>query len=356
MKRLFILFALISPCALGAWSQPSGQITTLQAAAALTNAQASRQTPVDFEATVTYYRAYEHNLFVQDGDAAIYVRPTILYQLFPGDRIRVRGTMRDSFRPYVDGAEIAILGHSALPIALHPSFVQMIGAEADCRLVTVRGVIQSADLVPNTQASISTTELNILVEGGHAQVSIDSDDPARLKELLDAQVEITGVQSGIFDNKMQQTGILIHVSSLQQVKILKDSKVDPWSIAITPMDRILAGYKIDDTSNRQRVHGTITYYQPGVALVLQDGAKSIWITSDSWTPLHMGYSAEAIGFPDVENGFLTLTHGEVHETATLAPVTPMLFTWSQLSQGGNDGHSAKRDVQRKKMKVTARSP
>jgi diguanylate cyclase (GGDEF)-like protein len=339
MKRLFILFALISPCALNAWGQPSGQITSIQAADSLTNAQASTHMPVDFEATVTNYRAYERNLFVQDGDAGIYVHLTDMYQLFPGDRVRVSGIMRDSFRPYVEDASVTIVGHAALPKALHPTYVQMIHAETDCSLVTVRGMIQSADLVPNSQAPILNTELNILVDGGHAKVTIDSTDPARLKGLLDAQVEITGVQSGIFDNKMQQTGILLHVSSLDQVKILKVANVDPWSIAITSMDQILIGYHIQDNSARERVHGTITYYQPGVALVLQNGAKSIWITSDSWTPLHMGYMANAIGFPAVENGFLTLTHGEVHETAALAPVTPSLFTWGELSHGGNDGHS-----------------
>lgn len=309
------------------------------AADTLTNAQASRQMPVDFEATVTYYRSYEHNLFVQDGDAGIYVHLTGMYQLFPGDRVRVSGTMHDSFRPYVEDANVAVVGHDALPKALHPTYVQMIHAETDCSLVTVRGMIQSADLVPNLQAPILNTELNILVEGGHARVTIDSTDPSRLKGLLDAQVEITGVQSGIFDNKMQQTGILLHVSSLDQVKILTAAKVDPWSIAITPMDQILIGYHIQDNSDRERVRGTITYYQPGVALVLQNGAKSIWITSDTSAPLRLGYLADAIGFPSVENGFLTLTHGEVHETATLAPIIPSLFTWTELAHGGNDGHS-----------------
>jgi diguanylate cyclase (GGDEF)-like protein len=123
------------------------------------------------------------------------------------------------------------------------------------------------------------------------------------------------------------------------VKILKPAGVDPWSIAVTPMDRVLAGYRDRDQSDRQRVHGTITYYQPGTALVLQDGSKSIWIKTDSWSPLRVGNVANAIGFPAVENGFLTLTHGEVHETSTQAPVTPSLFTWRQLAQGGNDGHS-----------------
>ncbi|MEI9968257.1 MAG: hypothetical protein WDM87_06390 [Terracidiphilus sp.] len=339
MKRMVHIFAVLLVCALGAWAQPSGQITTLQAAAGITNAQASMHPPVDFEATVTYYRAYEHNLFVQDGSTGIYVHLIGMYNLVAGDRVRVRGTMHDSFRPYVEDANVVIMGRVALPKAQHPTFAQMIHAETDCRLVTLRGVIRSADLVLNSQAPILNTELNILLQGGQAVVTIDSSDPARLHGLLDAYVEITGVQSGIFDNKMQQTGILLHVLSLDQVKILKAAKVDPWSIAITPMDEILIGYQVEDNSDRERVHGTVTYDQPGVALVLQDGAKSIWITSDSATPLHLGYIADAIGFPAVENGFLNLTHGEVHESATLSPVIPTLFTWSQLAHGGNDGHS-----------------
>jgi hypothetical protein len=181
--------------------------------------------------------------------------------------------------------------------------------------------------------------LSVLLDGGHADVTVDSDDPARLRDLLDAEVELTGVQSGVFDNKMQQTGILFHVQSLNQVRILKRAAVDPWSIQVTPMDRVLSGYLVHDESGRERVHGTITYYQPGVALVLEDGSKSIWITTDSWSPLHVGYVADAIGFPTVENGFLALTRGEVHETATQAPVSPALFTWRQLALGGNVGHS-----------------
>ena len=44
-------------------------LTSLRAIHALSNAQASHQLPVSFEATVTYYRDYERTLFVQDGDS-----------------------------------------------------------------------------------------------------------------------------------------------------------------------------------------------------------------------------------------------------------------------------------------------
>jgi len=339
MKTLFRILALSIASASLAGAAESPSLTTLQAVTALTNAQASRHRSVSFDATVTYYRAYEKNLFVQDGDSAIWVHPEIIRSLAIGDRIRIRGTLHESFRPYVDDAEIELLGHSQLPKPLRPTFGQMLRAETDCKLVTVRAVIESADLVPNLLAPISNTQMSILVDGGHANVNLDSSDPTLLKDLLDAEVELTGVQSAIFDNKMQQTGILFHLQSLDQVKVLKRAVVDPWSIAITPMDRVLSGYRVRDQSERQRVHGVITYYQPGAALVLQDGPKSIWVDTDSWSALQVGTVADAIGFPAVDNGFLTLNRGEVHETYTRAPVTPSLFTWRQLALGGNDGHS-----------------
>jgi len=339
MKRVVPCFAMLLLCALGARSQPSRPITTVQDAASLTNAQASKHQPVTFEATVTYYRSYERNLFVQQGAAAIYVHPSLLYRLVPGDRVRVRGTMHESFRPYVDNAEISPLGHGPLPKPIRPSFEQMIRGETDGKLVLVRAVIQSANLVPNTLASFSNTKLSALVEGGPVEATVDSDDQSRIEDLLDAEVEMTGVQSGVFDNKMQQTGIQFHIQSLNDVRILKRADVDPWSIAVVPMDKVIDGYQVRDSSDRERVHGTITYYQPGVALVLEDGSKSVWIRTETWTPLHVGYVADAIGFPAVENGFLTLTRGEVHETSTQAPVSPSLFTWRQLALGGNAGQS-----------------
>jgi diguanylate cyclase (GGDEF)-like protein len=138
---------------------------------------------------------------------------------------------------------------------------------------------------------------------------------------------------------MQLTGVLLHVQSLNGVKILKRAGSDPWSLPVTPMDRIITGYRLNDFSERMRVRGTITYYQPGTALVLQDGSRSLWINTDSWNPLHVGDVADVIGFPSVENGFLRLSRGEVRDTLVQAQVTPSLFTWRDLALGGNDGHS-----------------
>jgi diguanylate cyclase (GGDEF)-like protein len=318
----------------------SDPINSLGAVARLTNVQASNRPAADFVATVTYFRGYEKTLFVEDGSAAIYVSATTDLQLQPGDRVRIRGSVRQSFRPYVDSKDITLLGHGAMPQPAKASFEEMIQAQKDCQLVSLKATIRSADIAPSVLSAVPTTLLQILVNGGPVDATVDSADASALAGLLDADVEITGVASGEFDNKMQQTGVLLHVESLAQVKILKHASVDPWLLPITPMDRMITGYNPHDLSRRIRVHGIITYYQPGSMLVLQDGLKSAWVSTASYQPLEVGDEADAIGFPDVQNGFLKLTQSEVEDHAVHAPVTPSLLTARDLASGGNDadGH------------------
>jgi diguanylate cyclase (GGDEF)-like protein len=339
MKRLLLTFVILFVCASLGWAAAPAPLTTLRAVTALSNAEASQHPTVSFQATVTYFRLYQNELFIQDGDAAIFVLITTDLKLAPGDRILVRGTMHESFRPYVESNDITLLSHGALPKPAQVNFDQMIRAETDCKLVTARAVIRSANIGPSSISLIPAMYLQMLVDGSQVDANVNSNDENALKDLLDAEVEVTGVVSGHFDNKMQQTGVLFHVQSLAGVKILKRANVDPWSIAVTPMDRMITGYRVRDLTKRMRVQGTITYYQPGSGVVLQDGARSLWITTQSYSPLRIGDRASAIGFPDVQNGFLTLTRSEVRDISVQAPVTPSLFTWQQLASGGNIGRS-----------------
>ena len=334
-----VAFVLATVPALWAASPAPAPEITLHAATMISNTDAAKHLPVAFEATVTYYRSYDKDLFVQDGNDAIYVHATTNLKLTPGDLVQVHGTTHESFRPYVNSRDITLLGHGALPKPIQPNFEQMVRAEADCKLVTVHALVRSADLVPDTRSPIPAGYLRMIVDGGPIDANVDTQDESALKGLLDAEVEITGAVSGHFDNKMQMTGVLLHVQSLAGIKILKRAASDPWSLPVTPMDRIVTGYRLNDFSQRMRVRGTITFYQPGAALVIQDGSRSLWVNTESWNPLHVGDVADVIGFPTVDDGFLKLNRGEVRDTLVQAPVTPSLFTWRDLALGGNDGHS-----------------
>ncbi|HEY6447583.1 MAG TPA: GGDEF domain-containing protein [Acidobacteriaceae bacterium] len=335
------------------WAPHAAANSTVETILRLSAAEASEKLPVTFEAVVTYFRPYDHILFVADGTAAMYVNAPADAKLAPGDRVRVSGTTHESFRNYVAASGVAVIGHGALPPAAEASYDAMIHGEVDCRRVRARALVRSAEIVPTSVLLVPATALRLLIDGHQVEAEVGGSDGPELEKLLDAEVEITGVVSGHFDNKMQQTGVLFHVQSLDDVRILQRAKVDPWSVPVTPMDRVINGYSMIDRTKRTRVHGVITYSLPGSGAVLQDGSRSLWVTTDSFQPLRVGDLADATGFPDVKDGFLSLTRSEVRDSAIPAPVTAPLYRWRALAEGGNSSHGHLYDLVSIEGKVVA---
>jgi diguanylate cyclase (GGDEF)-like protein len=330
MKRLIPAFAIVLGWALAAAAATPAILTSLRTIHSLPDDEARKSLPVAFEATVTYFRGYSHFLTVQDGDIAIFVRANTNVRLVPGDRILVRGTTRAGFRPDVQSSDITLLRHGDVPTPVAATYEQMVKVQRDNQFVTVRGVVHSADLSMLTNSKVLSARLLMVTDGGSIEVHVDTDDESTLKGLLDAEVEVTGIVEGKFDGKWQLTGIGLDVSSLDNVKILHRASATPWSLTATPMDKILGGYNVKNLSQRMLVHGTITYYQPGSAVVLQDGEKSLWIATRTSDPLRIGDQADATGFPGVLNGFLILTQGEIRDNLIPAPITPLPAAWNQL--------------------------
>jgi diguanylate cyclase (GGDEF)-like protein len=318
-------------CASVAWAAAPGTLTTLRAIHDLSKDEAAQALPVAFEATVTYLRAYENSLFVQDDDIAIWVKVPLSTTLQPGDRVLIQGRTHADFKPDVRSETITVLHHGPLPRPAVVTYDDMIHARVDSILVAVRGVIRAADQQPSRMSSVIATRLNILADGGDIDAYVDSDDPRALTEFLDSEVEVTGVVWGRFDGKYQLTGTNLFVSSLSQVKTLRPGNTNPWAIPAMPMDQIFSSNNINGRTQRIGVQGTITYYQPGSALVLQSGAASLWITTQTRIPLQIGDLAYATGFPDVHDGFLTLTQAEVQDRHLQGLAAPLPTTWKQLT-------------------------
>jgi diguanylate cyclase (GGDEF)-like protein len=298
---------------------------------ALSHEQAARHLPVDIQATVTFYRGVENMLFVQEGDTGLYVYVTTGLRLQTGDLIRVRGTTSDSFNPIVSSNDITLLKHEKLPDPVRVSWPSLISADYDCRWVTVQGMIAVAER--GISSGQAMTHLVLGMDGGRAEILLDGGDPAQFAGLLDAEVEITAVAGEMLDGKMQQTGARLNVSSFANIRVLKRSPVDPWSIPLTPMDKVLRGYRVLEYTPRVRVEGTLTYYQENVMAVLQDGDTSIRVFTSQWDPLNLGDRVEAIGVPFVKDGLRTLDLGQIRPKGTGAPATPRLVTWDDLASG-----------------------
>jgi len=329
MKRLTPAFALLL-CA-SAWSAPP-TLTSLRVIHSLTREESGLSLPVAFEATVTYYdNSGGTDLFVQDGGVAIYVYAKPGAGLVPGDRVMVRGRTRSDFRPDVVGEQITLLRHGVPPEPIPASFGQLIRGDLDCMRVSVRAKVRSADLV--IAQSEPSVYLRLVMDGGSLDAMVVGHDQRVLRQNLDATVEVTGVAAAKLDSKMQLTGILIEVPKLSDVKVLQGPTTDPQELPITPIDEVLSGYDVQDRSRRVRTRGTITYYEPGAALVLQNASKSLWIATQFQGSLRVGQVVDVTGFPDSRDGYLTLTWGEIDETPLQAPVVAVSADANQLASG-----------------------
>jgi len=348
MRRLISAIVLLSGWAsVGLIAQP-GTLTTIASIRALSNADASKGLPVDFEATVTYFHPDFRYLFVQDEDQAIFVYAPAGTQLTGGDRIRIKGITHGEFHPDVLADSITLLHHGEMPQPLTVNFDQLMSGEFDCRLVTFRGQVRAANLVlrPDVRSPITfmtrVAYLDVLTDGGYVNVIVNSTDKSALKDLLDAEVEVTGAGGGIYDGKWHQTGALVRGFTFASVKILTRAGASPWSAPITPMDKVLTGYHVLDLTRRVRVSGTITYYQPGYyrpgsAMVLQSGGESLWVETLTDTPLRIGDLADATGIPNVASGSPTLTHAEVQDKGEYLPIVPLEVTSRQLGDADMAG-------------------
>lgn len=333
MTRVLSIIAITLASILNAWADTPAPLKNVGDVLSLSVAEAKQGRPVELEATTTFYRAHSRNLYVQDGTNGIFVKTYRMEKLEPGTRVRIKGKTSWGYRANVEATEVTVIGHNKMPKAVPARFNELFKGKLNGLLVTVRGTVRAADPdAPSADHTPSAT-LRVHIDGGNVDATVLTNDANALEQLLDAKVEIKGVVGGRFDGKYQLTGISLHVNSLADVKVLKSAAVNPWSLPLTPMDTVLGAYHVKNLSNRVTVSGTITYFQPGSAAALENGNKSIWIKTDSFAPLRIGDLATVTGFPGLDNGFLILTAGEVHDTGASGPVTPTATTPRELATG-----------------------
>lgn len=334
MRRSIGWCGLLLLWVMPAYATGPAALSSLRQIHDLSNAQAHQALPAAFEATVTYYDPALWGLWVQDAGQAIYVETATATRLVPGDRVLIHGVTQDSFRPIVVSNDVTLLGHGAPPEPQNASFAELIGGEQDCMRVSVRATVRAADI--GTYADRRAIDLQLLMDGGYVEALIPSENESVPSNLLDAEVEVTGVVAARFDGKKQLTGSALYVDSLRDIKVLKQPGVSLQLLPVTPMDQVLSGYHVQDSTKRMRVQGTVTYYLPGSSIVLENGARSLLLMTQTAQPLRVGDFADASGFPDGSQGYLSLTHSEIEDTGRWAPVAPRSVNLSELRSGAYD--------------------
>lgn len=316
-------------------------LTSVAQIRALSQAQADRALPIELHAIVTYYRVAEDQVFVQDATGGIFVlTPPSPPLLRAGDQVLIRGTTFPGFATNIMATEMRLEGKPGLPQPVAADYEQMMGSTLDCRVVRLRGTVRSAYLqTPPAAGTDQQPEhpyllIDLLMDGGYVHVRMDGVQGLEPLSLLDAQVEVTGVAGGFFDGKMRPIGAELWVADAKQLRVLKPARRDPANLPLTPVERVLSAYRLQDRNRRVRVEGSVTLYQPGLRLVLQNAqGQAILVHSFDQSPLRLGQIVDAIGFPDPSGYSEALNRAYLLPTNGMHTIEPVSVDWDDALRG-----------------------
>ena len=323
------IFVLLAPYSL-AMDGP-GRITQVQQTAELTNEEASKNIPVQMEGTVTWTPSTGHDFFVQDNGVGVYILFSKNIGLLPGDRVAITGVTQGSFRPEIQSSEVRLIAHGKLPAPQPAKFEDLIEAKWDSRYVQVKGRVLAA-----TREGPQPTDgvrIRLGMELGTLEAVVDRPGNLKVEDLLDAEVRLTGVAGGQFDSRIQMSGILLNVNSADDVVVLHSRTSDPWALPAMPMESVIAAYRSNNQSQRVRITGTLTYFEPGSLAVVENHGVGTLVKTRSHEPIHTGTGVEAIGFPAVDQESVRLENGQIRELKQTTLAQPRTIAWESASLG-----------------------
>jgi len=293
--------------------------------------QISQSRPVTIQGVVTFYEPAEHLLFIEDRTGAIFIRTTDAFPLIKGDLVEVRGVTAGSYRAVVASQDIRVIGTSALPVPETATFPELMSGRWDSAYVSITGTIRSATMQQTIGQPFLLLE--VLMDGGYVDVHVERAQSLDLHSLLDAKVTLTGVSGGAFDGKFQLVGAKIYLDSPADLRVFTPAAADINAIPLSPIDRVMSGYDIEELSRRVRVRGSVTLYEPGSRLVIENHGKALLVHTHELTPLRLGDVVDAIGFPSGDDYSQSLDHGQFLRTAYSQIIEPKPVRWQDALSG-----------------------
>src|SRR5271156_4280765 len=107
-------------------------LTTVAEVRNLTVVQAELHQPVKLRGVVTFYDDALFSRFIQDGTAGIYLNPTNVPALSPGQLVEVEGfTSPGEYAPIIIPEQVRIVGKAELPVPRLVTFDQLASGKED---------------------------------------------------------------------------------------------------------------------------------------------------------------------------------------------------------------------------------
>lgn len=324
--------------ALGGWSQlSSSRAEELETALAVRNLsveQARQGQPVRLRGVVTFFDETLYSRFIQDETSGIYLREsTRTPALKPGQLVEVEGrSSPGEYAPIIEPEKVTVIGEAPLPAPKFKTYEQLASGKEDSQFVEVAGIVRSVHLDETSQHH----QIEIATGGGRLLIYARQLPVKRTEELLDSTVRVRGVCSTLFNRRRQLLAFRLMVPRPEDLVIEQPAPQDPFSIAIRPIDSLLQFAPHETIGHRVKVAGTVTYYEPGRALFIQEGEQGAEIQTKELEPLQLGDRVEALGFASQGEYTPVLQDAIYRKVAAGSAPSPRLVTADEALRGTYD--------------------
>lgn len=271
-----------------------GILTTVAQIRSLSAAEAGKQHPVKLRGVVTFYDDGLFSRFIQDDTAGIYLQVTNALTLKPGQIVELEGvTGPGEFAPVVLPSTVKVTGNGKLPAARPVTSAQLLSGVEDSQFVEIQGDVRSVRF----EKSTGDYYLDIVTGGERFTVVAKQIPLAKPDDLLAATVRVRGVCATLFNRQRQLFGVRLLVPNAEGLVVERPAPNNPFDAAAQPIDDLLKFTPEDGTQHRVKVKGTVTYFEPGNAIFIEDGRSGLYCQTAMRDPLKPGDQVEVLGSP-----------------------------------------------------------
>ena len=309
-------------------------LTSIKQVLELTREQARRGYPVKVTGVVTHFDAQWKQLFIQDGDQAIYVdvgNQTV--NLRTGQRLEVSGvTVPGGVLTMISPAKLEVQGEAVMPAAAAMTYhLGMTGVYDACR-VKVKGTVQAVVAEENHLI------LDLMATDGRFDCTLPEAAGSSLRSrLVNAVVEVEGVCVLNLDALGSPSGVTVAIDHERDLTILEKAPEDEFNIPTRRIGDLFRFLHPNIASRRLKVRGAVTLWRPGRELYLQDETGAIRALSTQTNSLAPGDEVELIGYRTQGEGVPILQNTEFHPVGKGRALDPRSLRPAEVLSITNQG-------------------
>jgi len=258
----------------------------------------------------------------------------------PGMILEIEGcVIPGGYIPTLSGRRTRVVGRGPVPPPMAADLGRLSRGADGGRRVTVRGVVQGlgerlvgfVESLPVFILDVDSRPLAVTCLGGARTLD--------LRQLVDAEVQITGLVSGFHNSRGQFYAPSITVYDPADIDILSAPPADPFAGEIAPLETFARYSTHAHFGHRIRTEGTVSYAAPGL-LYLQEESAAVRVdlappAADAGAaerPLAPGDRAQVAGFLDMGRSVAGLSCAVARRVGSGPPPEPEPLAVAEIAR------------------------